>query len=158
MIKPKIALAAEYVIFDAETGSTTIVNVLESIKPMVPFPWAFPRMMFWVAMERELNDPGLGTLKFSLSLNEKELSATPVDYRFPENHTVTNLVFNLNGFLVHSGGKVAFRLLNNDGTVFVEYLLSIEAPPPAVKLSQPALLDNPSNVGQVTPSLANQAS
>jgi hypothetical protein len=158
MIKSKIALVAEHVIFDSESGSTTIVNVLEAIKPIFPLPWAFPPMVFWAAIERELNDPTIGTLKFRLSLNEKELTSTPVDYKFPEDHTVTNLVFNLNGLMVHSGGKLAFRLLKDDGALFGEYVLTIAPFAPRVTMSQPSLIDGPRNVDKVTPALADQKS
>lgn len=158
MIRPKIALVAELVIFDSETGSTTIINVLEAIRPMFPFPWAFPRMVFWVALERELIDPAIGNLKFRLSLNEKEISTAPVNFKFPDDHTVTNLVFNLNGLAVHSEGRLEFRLLNNDGSIFAEYLLTITPMPPTVKMSQPALLDPQSSAEKVTPELQSQRS
>jgi hypothetical protein len=144
MIKAKIALAAERILNDPQSGGTTLVNVLQAIKPVAPFPWAFQQMIFWVALDRELSDQPIATFKFRLSFNEQELSAIPFTVQFPEKHIITNLVFNLSGLVVPSAGRVEFRILNNDQSVFAEYLLPIEQP--EFKVSQPVLPNVPNNV------------
>jgi hypothetical protein len=144
MIKAKIAVAAERVLNDPQSGGTTLVNVLQAIKPFTPFPWAFQQMIFWVAFERELSDEPIATFKFRLSFNDQELSAIPFTVQFPEKHTITNLVFNLSGLVVPSAGRVEFRILNNDQSVFTEYLLPVEQP--EFKISQPALPSESDNV------------
>jgi hypothetical protein len=146
MIKAKIALAAERLLTDPQTGGTTLVNVLEAVKPVTPFPWAFQQMIFWVAFDRELSDQPIATFKFRLSFNDQELSAIPFTVQFPEKHIITNLVFNLSGLVVPSAGRVEFRILNNDQSVFAEYLLPIEQP--EFKVSQPPLPSHPTNVVQ----------
>jgi len=144
MIKAKIALAAERVLNDPQSGSTTLVNVLQAIKPVAPFPWAFQQMIFWVAFERELSDQPIATFKFRLSFNDQELSTMPFTVQFPEKHIITNLIFNLSGLVVPSAGRVEFRILNDDQSVFAEYLLPIEQP--EFKTPQQALPSDPSNV------------
>jgi hypothetical protein len=145
MMRAKIAVPAEYVLFDAETSSTTLVNVLEGLKALTPF--VFPRLAFWVALEREMSDSPTVSLKFRLSLNDKDLLLNPVDVKFLENHSITNLVFNLNGLTLSSHGTIAFRLLNNDGSNIVEYFLLVEPlpVPPTLTISQPDLQKSPLN-------------
>jgi hypothetical protein len=110
-------------------------------------------MIFWVAFERELSDEPIATFKFRLSFNDQELSAIPFTVQFPVKHIITNLVFNLSGLVVPSAGRIEFRILKNDHTVFAEYLLPIEQP--EFKMSQPGLPSDPGNmILQASPSIA----
>lgn len=146
MIKAKIALAAERILYDPQSGGTTIVNVLQAIKPVTPFPLAFQQMIFWAAFDRELSDQAIANFKFRLSFKDEELSAIPFTVQFPDKHIITNVVFNLSGLVVPSAGRVEFRILNNDQSVFAEYFLPIEQPELKIPIPQLALPSEPNNV------------
>ena len=141
MIKAKIALAAERILYDPQSGGTTIVNVLQAIKPVTPFPLAFQQMIFWAAFDRELSDQAIANFKFRLSFKDEELSAIPFTVQFPDKHIITNVVFNLSGLVVPSAGRVEFRILNNDQSVFAEYFLPIEQPELKIPIPQPGLAE-----------------
>lgn len=132
MIRARICFAAFAVIRDTETNSISAFNIVEGIAA-AGFPFFMPSLTFFVLWQREPNDPARINGRFTVSIEEQELVALPIEADFGQGLRNRNIV-NLGGLVVPRVGALRMTCVLDTGAR-ADYAVDI-TPPPAIVQAQ----------------------
>jgi hypothetical protein len=105
-MKARIAVAAESISRDADTGAISAFQILEGIAAQ-GFPLLMTRVAFFVLWEREDGDPPVNTGTVSVRLNERQLLSHGVSIDFADKRK-NRSVFRFEGLVLPSVGVLSF--------------------------------------------------
>ncbi len=134
MIACKLLLCAQGVVRDADNGSISVFNILESVQA-AGFPLFVPQMVVFALFERLRDDPAQHEILFRLSIGDTELLATPLAVDFQDKLRNRSTV-HIQGLVVpHPGAlRVSAQLGNN---VLGTYDVMVDqVAPPRVEIHQ----------------------
>jgi len=134
MIICRLLLCAQGVVRDAEHGSISVYNIMESLQA-AGFPFFIQQMAVFALLEREPGDPPQHEIRFRLSMGEAELVTVPlaIDFRASLRNRST---LNIQGLVIpHPGSLLVSASLGE--TVLATYGVIVEQlSPPRVEARQ----------------------
>lgn len=133
-MKCHFALVADHIVVDERTNRVSVFNILEQIQSST-FPMVIPQTTIFFYLERQPDEPSTIEATVVISLNETELTRSPIALQFEDavRHRAT---VQLRGLLVPRPGNLTIAMV--EGTAMVgSWTILVEAP------EQPSVIADP---------------
>ena len=136
-MKAVTCLCCEAIIRDGDSGSISLINIIEDIT-LQGVPAFLPRFAVFLLSEKQDGDLGSNPIRLVILNNEQELvnSDLTVDFGMEDvgSRNRTNIRFA--GFLVPNAGDLKIRFLRGD-SIYTEYNIRVRVTPVSQTTSAP---------------------